>query len=305
MPDSDHRCYDDDKQQSAGPQTQNNAHPNEVPETSPDYEASVQRSTRSQSTIPWPFDSGSSLAEENPRPNSRSLAHRMVKALHPHKSYPAGYRKGKIEQIVRSRKRLDDYGICLTYILQSVDEYPTGYSKVAGIENLDSEFLIYRKFGWLHNYALLHLQDELNELQEELEAYDKWEFRDGQPRRMTSRRLDYGRQESRRKELMSQIHQKLKQYDEALLRMQQVQALKRPTVRTQRNVNNLVMNSENLVLEEADWIREGPDLAALGYGSDRGWLNTVIEDAFNMISRRMTKASFSIYFVLFKTTTVP
>ena len=73
--------------------------------------------------------------------------------------------------------------------------------------------------------------------------------------------------------------------------MQKIQALKRPTKRTQRNVYNLVMNSENLVLEESEWIREGPDLAALGYSGDHGWLNTMVEDVFNMISRRFTKAS--------------
>ena len=93
-----------------------------------------------------------------------------------------------------------------------MNDYPAGYSKVAGIESLDPDFLIYKKFQWLHNYALLHLQDELSELQAELEAFDQWEDRDGEPRRMASRRLDYGRRDSRRRELMGQIHQKLEQY---------------------------------------------------------------------------------------------
>ena len=97
-----------------------------------------------------------------------------------------------------------------------MNEYSSGYGKVAGIESLDSDFLIYKKFGWLHNYALLHLQDELNELQEELESFDQWEDRDGEPRRLTSRRLDYGRPESRRRELMISIHQKLQQYGQWL-----------------------------------------------------------------------------------------
>ena len=193
-----------------------------------------------------------------------------------------------------------------------VNECTQGYGKVAGIENLDPDFLIYKKFGWLHNYALLHRQDELNELQEELEAIDQWEYRDGEPRRMTSRRLDYGRKESKRKELMDKVHLKLEKYgklgddnlnlqsierflDEALLRMRKIQALKRPTQRTQRNVYNLVMNSENLVLEESDWIREGPDLAALGYGGDHGWLNSFLEDALNLLSRSFTKVKYCFF----------
>ena len=84
--------------------------------------------------------------------------------------------------------------------------------------------------------------------------------------------------------------------DEALLRMQQIMALKRPTKRTQRNVYNIVMNTESLVADEADWIREGPDLAALGYGGDHGWLNAVLEDVFNFVSRRFTKVSTPLNF---------
>lgn len=41
--------------------------------------------------------------------------------------------------------------------------------------------------------------------------------------------------------------------------------------------------------EESDWIHEGPDLAALGYGGDHGWLNAFLEDLLNSISRGMTR----------------
>ena len=70
----------------------------------------------------------------------------------------------------------------------------------------------YRKFGWLRNYALLHLQDELAALQHELVEFDKWEFRDGDQKRLVSRRLDYERADSRRKEIVASVHSKLKEY---------------------------------------------------------------------------------------------
>ena len=79
--------------------------------------------------------------------------------------------------------------------------------------------------------------------------------------------------------------------DDALLRWQKVQALKRPTKRSQRNVYNLISNTGSLVQDESDWIHEGPDLAALGYGGDHGWLNAMLEDFLNLISRAMTKVS--------------
>ncbi len=79
--------------------------------------------------------------------------------------------------------------------------------------------------------------------------------------------------------------------DDALLRLQQIQAIKRPTERAQRNMYNLISNTQSLVKDESDWIREGPDLAALGQGNEHGWLNTFLEDVLSTISRKVTIVS--------------
>ena len=42
--------------------------------------------------------------------------------------------------------------------------------------------------------------------------HDKWDFRDGDYKRLMSRRLDYERPDSRRKEIMATVHGKLKEY---------------------------------------------------------------------------------------------
>lgn len=70
--------------------------------------------------------------------------------------------------------------------------------------------------------------------------------------------------------------------------MRDIQAIKRPTERAQRNLHNLISNTQSLVKDESDWIREGPDLAALGQGNEHGWLNTFLEDVLNSISRKVT-----------------
>lgn len=190
-----------------------------------------------------------------------------------------------------------------------VTDYTPGYGKVSAIEDLDGDFLVFRKFGWLHNYALLYLQDELVQHQDEIESFDKWEFRHGDRTKLVSRRKDNAFRDSRRKELVGKLQAKLAQYgrhqssnadvifntdapsDELLLRMQRIQAIKRPTKRSQSNLSNLISNTQSLVSDESDWIRCGPDLAALGRGSEHGWLNTFLEDILNKISMRLTMVS--------------
>ena len=93
-----------------------------------------------------------------------------------------------------------------------MDEYPTGYGRIAAIEDLDTDFLICRKFAFLHKYALLYLQDELVEIQEDLERLDWWEFSDGDPKKLESRRIDRSLGHKNRQDLIAKLHAKLKQY---------------------------------------------------------------------------------------------
>ena len=226
----------------------------------------------SDSDIPYPFSSQSSFDIEDGRASRRpkSLRTKMLNTL----------RRNNESDIVEQRVR-------------SLDEYPPGYGKIAAVEDLDTDFSIFRKFGYLHNYSLLYLQDELAEIQDDLERLDRWEFRDGNPKRLISRRKDNASDESRRRELVEKLYTKLAQYDKLLLRMQQIQAMKRPSKRAQRNLHNLISNTQSLVQDEADWVREGPDLAAVGRGNEHSWLNTLLEDLANGISKRMTMAIFS------------
>ena len=46
-----------------------------------------------------------------------------------------------------------------------------GYGKLAAFADCDPNFLLARRFGWLRNYTLLSLQDELAELEQKLEFH--------------------------------------------------------------------------------------------------------------------------------------
>ena len=91
-----------------------------------------------------------------------------------------------------------------------VDDYPIGYPKLAAMEDLDPNFMITRRFGWLHMRLLLHLQDEITELEATLQAMDKLNA-DTDPLRLVSRRRDEGF-DNKRKDLLQTIDEKLIQY---------------------------------------------------------------------------------------------
>ena len=93
-----------------------------------------------------------------------------------------------------------------------MDEYDEGYGRLAAFEDCDPNFLIYRKYGWLHNRLLLHLQDELKKLEEDLERLDKWEFTTGDNKKLRSRRRDSSCPTSQRQALLTILNEKLKDY---------------------------------------------------------------------------------------------
>lgn len=128
----------------------------------------------------------------------------------------------KLEQIINSRESDTFANVRFADGPVLVDDYESGYGKVAAIEDLDGDFLVFRKFGWLHNYALLYLQDELVQQQDDIESFNRWESENGDPKKLVSRRKDHAFRDSRRKELVGKLHVKLAQYGEPAISAKQV-----------------------------------------------------------------------------------
>ena len=151
---------------------------------------------------------------------------------------------------------------------------------------------------------LLHLQDELQELEEELESFDDWEFSSGDKKRLKNRRIDYGRPNAPRKALLIRIGAKLAEYgeicpttldesadpflDEALLRLQKKQDIRRATKRNQNSLYNAIKADGNIASGEALWIHHRDDLLAIAKDAEHGWFNGVLEDTLRMLSSKVT-----------------
>ncbi|KAI4146277.1 MAG: hypothetical protein L6R39_003517 [Caloplaca ligustica] len=184
------------------------------------------------------------------------------------------------------------YNHQLDQTIRPLDSYQKGYGTLAAIVDADPSWLIYRKFGWLRNRLLLDLQDELVTYERELELIDGNISRLGDLDKVLASRRNDERKKTRRRGLLKEIRQKFVEYDEQLLHLQQIQAIKPPTVRNQNTLYRLIRKNECLVNEETEWIYRGEDLAALAHGPEYGWFNGFLEDTMNAISRSMTTFLF-------------
>jgi len=68
-----------------------------------------------------------------------------------------------------------------------------------------------------------------------------------------------------------------------MLRLQKVQAIKRPSKRNQGSLYQMV--TQNIVYGEGKWICRSDDLAALAHGAEHGWFNVKLENWLGKLSR--------------------
>ncbi|MCJ1331614.1 hypothetical protein MMC10_008305 [Thelotrema lepadinum] len=184
---------------------------------------------------------------------------------------------------LRSRNRVDQD-------IKPIDEFPNGYPKLAAIEASDDNFLIFKKFSWLRNWTLLYLQDELLVLQEDLMTLDTYDMKHDSAR-LSSRRRDAAL-DSRRKDLLLQIEQKLNRFDKLLSSTNQISKLETPSERNQTSLYNAIHNSGLQIQSEAEWIGDRADLVAVAPDQERSTLNALVEDCPKLISKRLATFLF-------------
>lgn len=94
----------------------------------------------------------------------------------------------------------------------TVDDHPEGYPQLAAFINSDENFLMCRRFGFLHSRVLLYRQDELSEMEMELIDMDNEDKREDPLRLRSRKKDDADDQPSSRRSLIQTIDEKLKAY---------------------------------------------------------------------------------------------
>lgn len=171
-----------------------------------------------------------------------------------------------------------------------VEDHPRGYPRLAAFIDSDVDGRIYRRFGYLRNYLLLHRQDEISVLEQEMNALDKKHENDD-PYRLCSRRYDEeDPQKMQRKELMSRLNEMLKEYDELLLHEHAIMSIKKPSDKMHRSYFDYIWNEKPLCQAEYQFIFHKEDFVALGEQEDT-WLGPFIEVIQASVPKRLLKES--------------
>jgi hypothetical protein len=147
-----------------------------------------------------------------------------------------------------------------------------------------------RRFGTLHTRVLLYRQDELATLERRLGRLDHEDSLTEEGLQcLASRDMD----EEHRQNLIDKIDEKLKAYDELVLRCQSMISMRAPTARNFSSLVAWVDNEKPLCKGEMEFIHHGADFVTLAAEREDGWFDGLVEDCLTSIPCRFTKLLFS------------
>jgi len=145
----------------------------------------------------------------------------------------------------------------------------------------------------------LDLQDEILELEEQLREQDNADSlpdaNGNKPHafRLASRRWDLGLNgNTKRREILTKLKTSLKEYDELLLREQQILSLPRPHYHSFRSVFNYIWKEKPLREEERSYIDYRADILRLAPEYEGAWASRTVDRAVTMVPPSI-KTAFS------------
>jgi hypothetical protein len=96
-----------------------------------------------------------------------------------------------------------------------VEECPDGYPRLAAFLDSDDNFMVYRRYGYLHARLLLKKQEHLRQLERRLDDMDR-EDKEARPESLVTMN-NYNSEEAReRRELEEEIEKQLLEYGECV-----------------------------------------------------------------------------------------
>lgn len=153
----------------------------------------------------------------------------------------------------------------------NVNAFDKGYPQLAAFVNSDDTFANFRRFGRLSARILLHMQNELNDLEREFDALDK---QDGQDPIMQARLRGFGDEDfdgwdDKQQKLCLKIQEKYLKYAEVLLTDANLRALGKPPPRNHMANFRWMHNTKALKEDKRDFLNHPDDFVSISRHSDR------------------------------------
>jgi hypothetical protein len=173
-----------------------------------------------------------------------------------------------------------------------VDDHPNGYPRFAAFMNSDENFLMCRKYGFLHNRVLLYRQDELRALEQEMLALDKDTHKLDE--KMLQCRTREERTSNERRDLINRIDDKLREYNDIVQRTRSFATLQRATQRNYTSVSNWVGNATPLVEAEASTFNKDRDFVSIVDAKEGSWFDGRVENVLSNFGGSFTRVSHTV-----------
>ncbi|KAF2653322.1 hypothetical protein K491DRAFT_603119, partial [Lophiostoma macrostomum CBS 122681] len=174
-----------------------------------------------------------------------------------------------------------------------VEDYPNGYPRLAALLNSNTNWLICRKYEFLHTRVLLYQQDKLRVLEKKLLTFDEAAKKsddialkfheDG------ARPMDKMEEQSL---LIKTINEELKEYHDIVQRTRSFASLQCATKRNHRSVWNWIYSSAPLVQDDASTFRKNKDFVAIVDPKEGLWLNSHFDSFLSKHSQSKFGAMF-------------
>ncbi|KAF2213854.1 hypothetical protein CERZMDRAFT_95884 [Cercospora zeae-maydis SCOH1-5] len=177
---------------------------------------------------------------------------------------------------------------------RSLEDYPAGFPRFAAWMNCDENFLMTRRYGWLHNRVMLYRQSELRELEVQLQMCDEGDEESKDPALVDHQMFARGEAGEYRKELIQQIDEKLEQYDSIVKRVQEMSSLPKATRRNYTSVCNHIDKHAPIAQREQDVFMNDSDFVALVEQHEAKSFDGFVEDILTLLPcKRVTQFFFS------------
>ncbi|KAF2821076.1 hypothetical protein CC86DRAFT_411384 [Ophiobolus disseminans] len=178
---------------------------------------------------------------------------------------------------------------------QRIDDHPNGYPRFAAFMNSDENFLMCRKYSFLHNRVLLYRQDELRELEQELLDMDKTVHKQDPIKlqcRTREEKVGLEADKCQRGALINKIDDKLREYNDIVQRTRAFATLQRATERNYTSVRNWVDQSAPLEQNEASTFNKDRDFVSIIDAKEGSWFDGRVENLLSNFGGPITQRLF-------------